>query len=78
MCLYLGLSWELMYSGPAVEHVCEGLKPGCSYQTRVYCMSEGGQSPVSHSASAHVHTRAHTVATLCFATGILRVSYDFL
>ncbi|KAF3847448.1 hypothetical protein F7725_020476 [Dissostichus mawsoni] len=42
-----GLSWELMYSGPAVEHVCEGLKPGCSYQTRVYCMSEGGQSPLS-------------------------------
>uniref|UniRef100_A0A8D2ZMH0 Fibronectin type-III domain-containing protein 3A n=1 Tax=Scophthalmus maximus TaxID=52904 RepID=A0A8D2ZMH0_SCOMX len=44
-----GLSWELVYSGPAMEHVCEGLKPGCSYQTRVYCMSEGGQSPVSHS-----------------------------
>lgn len=45
---FLGLSWELVYSGPAKEHVCEGLKPGCSYQTRVYCMSEGGQSPVSH------------------------------
>ncbi|XP_034024342.1 LOW QUALITY PROTEIN: fibronectin type-III domain-containing protein 3A [Thalassophryne amazonica] len=42
-----GLSWELVYSGPALEHVCEGLKPGCSYQTRVYCMSEGGQSPLS-------------------------------
>uniref|UniRef100_A0A673AMJ5 Fibronectin type-III domain-containing protein 3A n=1 Tax=Sphaeramia orbicularis TaxID=375764 RepID=A0A673AMJ5_9TELE len=42
-----GLSWELVYSGPAMEHVCEGLKPGCSYQTRVYCMSEGGQSPLS-------------------------------
>lgn len=42
-----GLSWELVYSGPAKEHVCESLKPGCSYQTRVYCMSEGGQSPVS-------------------------------
>ncbi|TNN01159.1 fibronectin type-III domain-containing protein 3A isoform X3 [Takifugu flavidus] len=42
-----GLSWELVYSGPAKEHVCEGLKPGCSYQTRVYCMSEGGQSPLS-------------------------------
>ncbi|KAL6115823.1 fndc3a [Pungitius sinensis] len=42
-----GLSWELVYSGPAGEHVCEGLKPGCSYQTRVYCMSEGGQSPLS-------------------------------
>nr|XP_046245652.1 fibronectin type-III domain-containing protein 3A isoform X2 [Scatophagus argus] len=42
-----GVSWELVYSGPAKEHVCEGLKPGCSYQTRVYCMSEGGQSPLS-------------------------------
>ncbi|KAM6988463.1 fibronectin type-III domain-containing protein 3A isoform 1-T2 [Tautogolabrus adspersus] len=42
-----GMSWELIYSGPAMEHVCEGLKPGCSYQTRVYCMSEGGQSPLS-------------------------------
>ncbi|XP_029026502.1 fibronectin type-III domain-containing protein 3A isoform X2 [Betta splendens] len=42
-----GLSWELVYTGPAMEHVCDGLKPGCSYQTRVYCMSEGGQSPLS-------------------------------
>uniref|UniRef100_A0AAQ5YQP7 Fibronectin type-III domain-containing protein 3A n=1 Tax=Amphiprion ocellaris TaxID=80972 RepID=A0AAQ5YQP7_AMPOC len=41
------LSWGPVYSGPAMEHVCEGLKPGCSYQTRVYCMSEGGQSPLS-------------------------------
>uniref|UniRef100_A0A667Z0S6 Fibronectin type-III domain-containing protein 3A n=1 Tax=Myripristis murdjan TaxID=586833 RepID=A0A667Z0S6_9TELE len=40
-----GLSWELVYTGPAMEHVCESLKPGCSYQTRIYCMSEGGQSP---------------------------------
>uniref|UniRef100_A0A8C6LI94 Fibronectin type-III domain-containing protein 3A n=1 Tax=Nothobranchius furzeri TaxID=105023 RepID=A0A8C6LI94_NOTFU len=44
-----GASWELVYSGSALEHVCGGLKPGCSYRTRVYCMSEGGQSPVSHS-----------------------------
>lgn len=56
MFFYLGLSWELVYSGPAKEHVCDGLKPGCSYQTRVYCMSEGGQSPVSHSTSAHMHS----------------------
>uniref|UniRef100_A0A8C6LGS8 Fibronectin type III domain containing 3A n=1 Tax=Nothobranchius furzeri TaxID=105023 RepID=A0A8C6LGS8_NOTFU len=42
-----GASWELVYSGSALEHVCGGLKPGCSYRTRVYCMSEGGQSPLS-------------------------------
>uniref|UniRef100_A0A6Q2ZNY7 Fibronectin type-III domain-containing protein n=1 Tax=Esox lucius TaxID=8010 RepID=A0A6Q2ZNY7_ESOLU len=42
-----GLSWELGYSGPALEHLCDGLLPGHSYQTRVYCMSEGGQSPLS-------------------------------
>ncbi|XP_061575736.1 fibronectin type-III domain-containing protein 3A isoform X1 [Cololabis saira] len=42
-----GSSWGLVYSGPASEHVCDGLKPGCSYQTRVYCISEGGQSPLS-------------------------------
>ncbi|CAL9683829.1 unnamed protein product [Knipowitschia caucasica] len=45
-----GVSWELVYSGPSPEHVCEGLKPGTSYQSRVYCMSEGGQSPVSPGA----------------------------
>ncbi|KAM9317891.1 fibronectin type-III domain-containing protein 3A [Pholidichthys leucotaenia] len=42
-----GVSWGQVYSGPALEHVCDGLKPGSSYQTRVYCMSEGGQSPLS-------------------------------
>nr|XP_061797560.1 fibronectin type-III domain-containing protein 3A-like [Nerophis lumbriciformis] len=44
-----GLSglWESTYAGPATEHLCDGLKPGYSYQTRVYCMSEGGQSPLS-------------------------------
>ncbi|KAI1903821.1 hypothetical protein AGOR_G00031150 [Albula goreensis] len=42
-----GTLWELVYSGAALEHVCEGLRPGCSYQTRVYCTSQGGQSPLS-------------------------------
>ncbi|MEQ2237132.1 Fibronectin type-III domain-containing protein 3A, partial [Ilyodon furcidens] len=42
-----GLLWELVYSGSALEHVCDGLKPGCCYQARLYCISEGGQSPLS-------------------------------
>ncbi|XP_028320265.1 fibronectin type-III domain-containing protein 3A isoform X2 [Gouania willdenowi] len=42
-----GVSWGLAYSGSAMDHVCDGLKPGCTYQTRVYCISEGGQSPLS-------------------------------
>lgn len=44
----LGLLWGQVYAGPALEHVCDGLKPGCCYQARLYCISEGGQSPVSH------------------------------
>ncbi|XP_039601791.1 fibronectin type-III domain-containing protein 3A isoform X1 [Polypterus senegalus] len=42
-----GNMWELVYSGSATEHVCERLKPGCIYKSRVYCLSEGGQSPLS-------------------------------
>lgn len=68
MCLCSGVSWELVYTGPALEHVCDGLKPGCCYQTRVYCMSVGGQSPVSHSASAHTGAAAPTSHTLHLKT----------
>ncbi|KAG9348410.1 hypothetical protein JZ751_002145 [Albula glossodonta] len=42
-----GALWELVYRGSALEYVRDGLKPGTSYQTRVYCISEGGQSPLS-------------------------------
>ncbi|XP_048839383.1 fibronectin type-III domain-containing protein 3A-like [Brienomyrus brachyistius] len=42
-------SWKTVYSGSALEHMCEGLKPGCTYQVRVSCISSGGQSPVSES-----------------------------
>uniref|UniRef100_A0A8B9J8K4 Fibronectin type-III domain-containing protein n=1 Tax=Astyanax mexicanus TaxID=7994 RepID=A0A8B9J8K4_ASTMX len=40
-------SWEQVYRGSAMECVCDGLKPGCSYQAKVYCLSVGGQSPMS-------------------------------
>uniref|UniRef100_A0A8C9V8W8 Fibronectin type III domain containing 3A n=1 Tax=Scleropages formosus TaxID=113540 RepID=A0A8C9V8W8_SCLFO len=42
-----GASWEQVYCGSDMEHSCEGLRPGVTYLTRVYCISEGGQSPQS-------------------------------
>ncbi|XP_076138396.1 fibronectin type-III domain-containing protein 3A isoform X2 [Alosa pseudoharengus] len=42
-----GSTWEEVYSGSAMECVCDSLKPGCSYQARVSCESEGGQSTLS-------------------------------
>ncbi|XP_043556337.1 fibronectin type-III domain-containing protein 3A isoform X3 [Chiloscyllium plagiosum] len=40
-------TWDVVYSGATREHVCDHLNPGCVYQLRLYCISEGGQSPVS-------------------------------
>ncbi|KAJ8280661.1 hypothetical protein GJAV_G00057470 [Gymnothorax javanicus] len=48
-----GAMWELVYRGSALECVCEGLKPGSSYQTRVYCVNLGGQSPLSDALLVH-------------------------
>ncbi|XP_036392400.1 fibronectin type-III domain-containing protein 3a-like isoform X2 [Megalops cyprinoides] len=42
-----GASWEQMYRGSAMEYMCDGLAPGSCYQARVYCINEGGQSPLS-------------------------------
>uniref|UniRef100_A0A8C1MYB0 Fibronectin type-III domain-containing protein 3A n=1 Tax=Cyprinus carpio TaxID=7962 RepID=A0A8C1MYB0_CYPCA len=42
---FSGCSWNQVYSGSAVECVCDGLSPGCSYQARVHCISAGGESP---------------------------------
>ncbi|KAJ8368605.1 hypothetical protein SKAU_G00086330 [Synaphobranchus kaupii] len=48
-----GALWELVYRGSALEYVCDGLKPGSSYQTRVYCINKGGQSPLSDTLQVH-------------------------
>ncbi|XP_064157758.1 fibronectin type-III domain-containing protein 3A isoform X2 [Anguilla rostrata] len=48
-----GALWEVVYRGSALECVCDGLKPGSSYQTRVYCISQGGQSPLSDTLQVH-------------------------
>uniref|UniRef100_A0A8C1MVH4 Fibronectin type-III domain-containing protein 3A n=1 Tax=Cyprinus carpio TaxID=7962 RepID=A0A8C1MVH4_CYPCA len=44
---FSGCSWNQVYSGSAVECVCDGLSPGCSYQARVHCISAGGESPLT-------------------------------
>lgn len=46
--VFSGSSWNQVYSGSAMECVCDGLSPGCSYQARVHCISVGGESPVCH------------------------------
>ncbi|XP_041067888.1 fibronectin type-III domain-containing protein 3A isoform X2 [Carcharodon carcharias] len=42
-----GNKWDMVYSGSTREYVCDHLNPGCTYQLRIYCISEGGQSSVS-------------------------------
>ncbi|KAG9271910.1 fibronectin type-III domain-containing protein 3A-like isoform X1 [Astyanax mexicanus] len=39
--------WDVVYSGPLRQHVCECLLEGTWYSLRVHCRSLGGQSQVS-------------------------------
>ncbi|XP_053564335.1 fibronectin type-III domain-containing protein 3A [Bombina bombina] len=44
-----GNKWDVVYSGTAREHLCDHLNPGSTFRLHVYCLSDGGQSPVSDS-----------------------------
>uniref|UniRef100_A0A8C2AMY5 Fibronectin type-III domain-containing protein 3A n=1 Tax=Cyprinus carpio TaxID=7962 RepID=A0A8C2AMY5_CYPCA len=50
------LSFWCVYSGSAMECVCDDLSPGCSYQARVHCISAGGESQVCLTEPLQVQT----------------------